>query len=149
MVDVGKSWLTYVVNGLGLQLNAKLPRWSVSLTPRRISCLFSVMPEILCLMNFSDVNSVALFAAFRVDSAPEHAPEIVDSRVSTLATWFRVFHSRVFHPCYLMPRFPLPRFQSTLVDQVDPQPEREFPSTMAANCKFRLTEELESPGESK
>jgi len=50
------------------------------------------MPEILCLMNFSDVNSVALFAAFRVDSAPEHAPEIVDSRV--------------FHPCYLVPRFP-------------------------------------------
>jgi len=89
MVDVGKGWRTYVVNGLGLQLNAKLPRWSVSLTasPNFLFVLRNAW-NIACLMYFSEVNSAALFAAFKGDSAPKYAPEIIP-----------------------LPRFPLPRFQ--------------------------------------
>jgi len=111
------------------------------------------LPGLCFCIPLGDFRPRDSFASHHLTSNPESAPELGAAfstpAFSTRVTWCRVFHSRVFHPCYLMPRFPLPRFQSTLVDQVDPQPEREFPSTMAANCKFRLTEELESPGESK
>jgi len=70
------------------------------------------MHDILCLMYFSDVNSAALFAAFRGGGfGPLNTPRKLSTPAfSTLATWCHVFHSRVSHPCHLVPRFPLPRF---------------------------------------
>jgi len=109
------KWWTCVVNGLGLQLNAKLPRWSVSLTasPNFLFVLRNAW-NIVCLMYFSDsifseiyfsifvcdsilaVNSVALFAAFRGNSAPW-------IRALGLKLTTPAFSS--FHPCYLVQRW--------------------------------------------
>jgi len=54
-----------------MYVNAELPRWSVSLTasPNFLFVLRNSL-NVVCLMYFSDVNSVALFAAYRGDSAP-------------------------------------------------------------------------------
>jgi len=81
-----------IVNGLGLQLNAKLPRWSVSLTASpNFLFVLRIMHEILRVFDvfWRRQTSILLRCLLRLEGIRplEYAPETIHSRVFSAAEY--------------------------------------------------------------